>query len=419
MMFCCSQTTGISLIFVAILAVSAACRGAGCNEPEPLDGPTLEYTIDDEAVPERRLRVHAHRLTEEVDNERNPDVDFEFTYDDREMYVETSGPEQTTLVEEVVSEEHPALEQVARVDNKLRLYLPDDAIEQYLSSVLPEVVGAIERRLDKVGFPEARVRQKQASRLEVALPELSDGELERVKEAVRNFQTLRFVLVDDAQAKTFFADLEGELPEGFELCEDRPVPRVVHEKGPGAREAMEEFFEGRVPDDRRIGYEFVEGKDNDGGDEGESGGESVVLQGGEAPNDMGPCQLGSTHWRAHLLERATQLENHHVLDTGVAVDKKTQRPVLSLTFTEQGTELFAELTRQNIEERFAMVVGNTVHSAPVINEPIPNGRVQLSMGAMKSFEKIVQEAEDLNNKLRAQSAPIELELTEVKRGNGE
>lgn len=417
-MFRCSQMTRTGLILATLLFVSASCRGAGCNGSESLEGPTLEYTVDDEGVPASRLRVQGRRLALEV-NEQSPARDLAITYDG-EMVVETTGREQAELVEEVVDEKYSALEQVAREGNELRYALTDEAVEEYRASLLPDTARMVDGRLREAGFPEARVLPKGDDSLVVGLPELSDGELDRVKEAVRNFQTLRFVFVDDERAETYFPDLESELPEAFEVCEVNGVPSVVHEGRREAREAMESFFEGRVPEDRTIGYELVVREDDSAAsDDQESGGESVVLGGEDSQPDEAPCRLDSTHWRTYLLEGETQLESDHILATRVSVDEKTQRPVVSMTFTDEGGELLAEVTRQNVQRRFAMVVGNTVHTAPMINESIPGGRLQLSMGPLKSYEELVEETSELNDELRAQSAPIELELTEVHRGDEE
>lgn len=416
-MFRCSQTTRIGLILVAILSVSAACRGTGCDAREPLDGPTLEYSIDGEGVPASRLRFHGRRLALAVDEE-SPERDLEITYDG-ELIVGTAGPEQAELVEQAVDENHTGLEKVGGDGDQLRFDLTDKALEAYRSSLLPGTARMVDGRLDDAGFPEARALPRADGTIVVELPELSDGELDRVKEAVRNFQTLRFVFVDDDRAKTYFRGLESEVPEGFEVCNIHGVPSVVREGRREAREAMESFFEGRVPEDRTIGYELVVKEDDATREDQGSAGESVVLGGGDSRQDDVRCQLDSTHWRTYLLERETQLESDHILATRVSVDKKTQRPVVSITFTDEGGELLAEVTRQNVDRRLAMVVGQTVHSAPMIKESIPGGRLQLSMGPLQSYEESLQATEELNDELRAQSAPIELELTEVKRGNEE
>jgi preprotein translocase subunit SecD len=411
--------TRTGLLLATLLFVSASCRGDGCSGSESLEGPTLEYSIDDDGVPASRLRVHGRRLALEV-NEESPAHDLEATYDAGELVVGTAGPEQASLVQEVVDEKHGALEQVGRDGDQLRFTLTEEAVESYRSSLLPGTARMVDGRLHNAGFPEARAVPRADNTIVVELPERAAGELDRAKEAVRNFQTLRFVFVDDDRAETYFPKLESELPEEFQVCDVNGVPSVVHEGRREAREAMESFFEGRVPEDRTIGYELVVKEDDSAGsDDQESGGESVVLGGGDSQPDDAPCRLNSTHWRTYLLEGETKLESDHILATRVSVDEKTQRPVVSITFTDEGGELLAEITRQNVQRRFAMVVGHTVHTAPMINESIPGGRLQLSMGTLKNYETLLQESKDLNDELRAQSAPIELELSELKRGDEE
>ncbi|MEP7158208.1 MAG: protein translocase subunit SecD, partial [Chloroflexota bacterium] len=60
----------------------------------------------------------------------------------------------------------------------------------------------------------------------------------------------------------------------------------------------------------------------------------------------------------------------------------TQAGVRAVDFIlkDQGARLFAQYTREHTNERFAIVLDGNVISAPVINEPITNGRGQISGG---------------------------------------
>jgi preprotein translocase subunit SecD len=56
-------------------------------------------------------------------------------------------------------------------------------------------------------------------------------------------------------------------------------------------------------------------------------------------------------------------------------------------FDEAGVREFAAVTESNIGRRLAIVVDGTLHSAPRINEPIPNGRAMIT-GELSQREAI-------------------------------
>jgi len=59
-------------------------------------------------------------------------------------------------------------------------------------------------------------------------------------------------------------------------------------------------------------------------------------------------------------------------------DNQIGQPALNMTFTDQGAEIFDNYAAANVGHQFAIVVDETIVSAPVINEPEFNGQVQIS-----------------------------------------
>jgi protein-export membrane protein SecD len=83
-------------------------------------------------------------------------------------------------------------------------------------------------------------------------------------------------------------------------------------------------------------------------------------------------------------------------------------PVVAFTFDSTGARRFADATRANVGKLFAIVLDNKVISAPVIREPITQGRGQIS-GNFTS-----QTAEDLALLLRAGALPAPLTILEER-----
>ena len=73
-----------------------------------------------------------------------------------------------------------------------------------------------------------------------------------------------------------------------------------------------------------------------------------------------------------------------------------------------GRKEFFEMTKKYTNEAMAIMIDDIVYSAPVINEPIPGGRVQISFGS-SSGQQLQKEANALKDILMggALQAPLE------------
>jgi preprotein translocase subunit SecD len=83
-------------------------------------------------------------------------------------------------------------------------------------------------------------------------------------------------------------------------------------------------------------------------------------------------------------------------------------PVVTTVFDSTGARRFARLTTEHVNERFAIVLDGRVLSAPMIREPIPGGRGQISGGFS------LQQAKDLAVLLRSGALPAPLEVIEER-----
>src|SRR3954467_11446691 len=61
------------------------------------------------------------------------------------------------------------------------------------------------------------------------------------------------------------------------------------------------------------------------------------------------------------------------------------RPAVNFVLKDTGKNLFADYTRDHIGQYFAITLDNSVISAPVINDSIPNGNVQITGGGLGGF----------------------------------
>jgi len=109
----------------------------------------------------------------------------------------------------------------------------------------------------------------------------------------------------------------------------------------------------------------------------------------------------------YLLKKRTLLTGEYVKDASVRFDQYNE-PYVSLSFDSKGGRQFGRITEQNVGKQLAIVLDNNVHSAPVINEPIPGGE------AMISGRYTIDTARDLAIVLRAGALPAPVRTLEER-----
>ncbi|MBU1165024.1 protein translocase subunit SecD [Patescibacteria group bacterium] len=100
----------------------------------------------------------------------------------------------------------------------------------------------------------------------------------------------------------------------------------------------------------------------------------------------------------------TGLTGKHLKRSQVEFDQNTGIPEVALEFNDEGAELFATLTEENIGNVIGIFLDGEVISAPVVNEKIPSGRAVISGG----FD--IPEAKLLKQRLNAGALPVPINL---------
>ncbi len=108
------------------------------------------------------------------------------------------------------------------------------------------------------------------------------------------------------------------------------------------------------------------------------------------------------------VRRRVEVDGANLTNAQAGTDGRTGEWVVNFTFDSIGTRRFAEVTRNNVGHRFAVVLDERVITAPVIREPITGGRGQIS----GNFT--AQGANDLAVLLRAGALPAPLTVVEER-----
>ncbi|WP_287372868.1 protein translocase subunit SecD [Oceanithermus sp.] len=102
-----------------------------------------------------------------------------------------------------------------------------------------------------------------------------------------------------------------------------------------------------------------------------------------------------------------ELKGSDLVDARVQFDR-FNRPEVALEFTSEGAKKFADLTRNNIGRRLAIVLDGTIYSAPNIKTAITDGR------AVITGINDLDEATQIALVLRSGSLPVPLHVEEVR-----
>ena len=105
-----------------------------------------------------------------------------------------------------------------------------------------------------------------------------------------------------------------------------------------------------------------------------------------------------------LLKKQAVLTGSLLSEAKVSLDYRFSEPYVSISFNEEGAKRFDEVTGANVKKRLAIILDNTVYSAPVIQERISGGSAQIT----GNFG--MEEAKDLTIVLKAGALPAPLKM---------
>jgi len=136
---------------------------------------------------------------------------------------------------------------------------------------------------------------------------------------------------------------------------------------------------------------------------------SDALRDGAPPGDevlYGPASRGGRE--PYLIETPVLLTGDTITDARVRPGGQLEGPYVTVDLDERGAQIFSALTSANVGRKIAIVLDNIVYSAPVIREPIPGGRVQIT----GSFT--YDDAHELAIVLRSGALPAPVEIIEER-----
>ncbi|UCE79403.1 MAG: protein translocase subunit SecD [Nitrospiraceae bacterium] len=241
---------------------------------------------------------------------------------------------------------------IVSTGDQLVLRLSDDENTYIKETAAEQALETIRNRIDQFGVSEPTIVRQGENEIVVQLPGVKDPK--RAIDLIGKTALLEFKLADD------------EAAVGFDL------PSLI---APGEEDDVLAEFQDKIPPEDEI--LFLKRKNPETGIETKS-----------------PI----------LLKKKTLLTGDLLSEARVSIDTQYSEPYVSITFNSEGAKRFAEITGDHVNERLAIILDNTVYSAPVIREKIPGGSAQIS------GRFTMEEAKDLSIVLKAGALPAPLNM---------
>jgi preprotein translocase subunit SecD len=235
--------------------------------------------------------------------------------------------------------------------NTIAWELRETESKRIKDSAINQALETIRNRIDQFGVAEPLVQRQGMKQIVVQLPGVRDPK--RAKDLIKETALLEFKMLDeDNQMKL---DLPTRIPKDREA-------EVVKQA------------EAKLPEGSQILFERAVERDT-----------------------------GREYRIPYLVKKRVMLTGDVLSDARVSIGQFND-PYVSITFDAKGGREFERITSENVKKRMAIVLDNTIYSAPVIQERISGGRAQIT-GTFST-----QEANDLAIVLRAGALPAPLKI---------
>ncbi len=276
--------------------------------------------------------------------------------------VTRTGPAQITmqfqnaeLKEQIqkLIDDYPIFSETASAGSANRLVweLREAEVKRIKDSAINQALETIRNRIDQFGVAEPIVQRQGLKQIVVQLPGVKEPK--RARDLIKETALLEFKMLDeDNQSKL---DLPGRIPKDKEA------------------DVLKQA-EGKLPEGDQILFERAVDKDT-----------------------------GREYRIPYLVKKRVMLTGDVLSDARVSIGQFND-PYVSIEFDGKGGREFERITGDNIKKRMAVVLDNTIYSAPVIQDRITGGRAQIT----GTFS--MQEANDLAIVLRAGALPAPLKI---------
>jgi preprotein translocase subunit SecD len=345
--------------------------------------------VDTKTALQKRTERRGQQIASYITNDKKlGEVTAESDPERLQLTLTAKDPDTMPAIEKEVLATFTDFTRVSRNGGTLVLAPDESQLNFFREQALDQAMLVIRRRIDKWGVAEVDVRKLGADSIQISLPGRSNPE--QAKELVGTTAQLEFRMVDDTNAGFFPQLLQQNPPpanSNIVVTEEDGFPQL---SGPN-REALLAYVNGtgKVPADREVLLECVA---------------SAVKK--------NECSA----YRTYLVEKSSPLTGESLSGADASLSQLNE-PEVNITFDPAGAREFEKLTEAGVGRRMAIVLDDSVHTAPRINEKIAGGRARITMGraGAKTFDEWLQDAQTLALVLKAGALPAPVTTGEIRQ----
>ena len=272
--------------------------------------------------------------------------------------------------------------------------------QQEAQDAVAQAQEVIRNRVDQFGVAEPTIQRQGDNRIIIELPGVQD--VQRAKDLVGQTALLEFQLLEPSEDRT------------------RLIQRIDQVLAPEEEEEEEDLLLSSTPESAPLSSML-----NLAGEDLTVSGRDLqrvknLLNTPEA-QELIPADVefifsskpagaeGNEFYFLYLVGKKPEMTGHMIQDAFVSIGQVVEymgQPIVNFSTTDEGVRLFSRITGSHIGERMAIVLDESVYSAPVIQSKISEGRGIITGSGTQ------EEAKDLAIVLRAGALPAEVEIIE-------
>ncbi|MCP3145165.1 protein translocase subunit SecD [Pyxidicoccus xibeiensis] len=342
--------------------------------------------VDTKTALQKRTERRAQQITGYINDKKLGEVTADTDPEQLRLSLTAKDPATMDAIEKEVVATFTDFKRVGREGGTLVLELDEGQANFFREDAVNQAMLVIRRRIDKWGVAEVDVRKLGTDSIQISLPGRSNPE--QAKELVGTTAQLEFRMVDDSNPQFFAQMLQTTPPpqgSNITLTEEGGFPQL---ESP-SREALLAYAKDKTPANREVLTECIAN-----------------------PVKKNEC----ASYRSYLVETNVPLTGESLSGADASLSQLNE-PEVNLSFDPAGAREFEKLTEAGVGRRMAIVLDDSVHTAPNINEKIGGGRARITMGRMgaRSFEEWLGEAQTLALVLKAGALPAPVTVGEIRQ----
>jgi len=267
-------------------------------------------------------------------------------------------------VQQVIKDDFPNLDVTVKTEQgtfpRIVLKLGQSRIDEINKNAVNQALEVIRNRIDQFGVAEPVIIRQGTDQIVVQLPGIEDPE--RAMNLIGQTAQLEFKLVADTDGLDLWGLIKQVEQSGkWHMGENIKI--------------LNRALQNQLPPNTQIYFE----------------------------SNVDP-QTKKEVKTPLLVDSQIMMTGDMVKDAQVRIGGSFNEPLVSLDLTGRGSKIFAKVTTENVNRRFAIILDNVVKSAPVIREKILGGSAQIT----GNFT--YQEASDLAIVLRVGALPAPVQI---------